>query len=299
MDRQQSFVRSLSAIHLGDGALRQTPRVAHVNSEKSKANETEKSGFMPRPAHFRRHSDDAFLHMKRPIKSNIKKNSLCPRSRRVTVSNGRDVSLSMSAPNMTFEATTQETFEEANDDSNLRGGKKKTRHRGFRSDYTLGMFARSLNDMIVVSDEDAALESASSLKNFDFAFIKRGDGHWSYSILAYRSHETSNKAKDYMVFILDKSGATKTIKRSKWGSYVRLVAKEEDFVTDLEFDDEEMKPVCEDQEIKTAGEKSVPKIVSLPSKIYQDDVPIISNISLPKMNAAYHKPLQQSSVRAI
>ncbi len=307
MDRQQSFVRSLSAIHLGDGAIHHPPRVAHTNNEKTKANEIDRSGLVPRPAHSRRHSDDAFLHIQRTTKSSGKKSSLRPRSRRVTVSNDRDAALSQSAPNMAYEATSRVRGGDGatEDDSILRHQKQKIQHRGFRTDYSLGMFARSPNDMIVENDEDAALKSASSLKNFDFAFIKRGDGHWSYSILAYRSHETSNKAKDYMVFILDKSGATKTIQRTKWGSYVRLVAKEEDFSTDLGFDDDdddeddELKHGCNDVESKKSGKKSIPKTLSLRSKICQDDIPIISNISLQKMCTAYQKPLQQASVRAL
>lgn len=101
------------------------------------------------------------------------------------------------------------------------------KHRGLRKDYSLGKRACSSSHMIIESDHDVAFQSASSLKNHDFAFVKRSDGQWTYAILAYRSFElvkNEEVVEECMMFVMSDAGSTKLIKKRQWGDYVRLVS---------------------------------------------------------------------------
>lgn len=63
------------------------------------------------------------------------------------------------------------------------------------------------------------------MKNYEFAFIKRTDGSWTYAILAYRS--TSQDEEEFMTFVMNEEGSTKIIRMRHWAEYVRCVAEEE------------------------------------------------------------------------
>jgi hypothetical protein len=84
-----------------------------------------------------------------------------------------------------------------------------------RCDYRLGEPARSSSHMV---------SKVSTLKNYDFAFIKRTDGLWTYAILAYRTEES-------MMFVMNETGSTKIIKKRQWAEYVRCVAALEENAT--------------------------------------------------------------------
>ncbi|KAL3779776.1 hypothetical protein HJC23_005993 [Cyclotella cryptica] len=111
-------------------------------------------------------------------------------------------------------------------------------HHGFRKDYTLGETARSPSHMIIESCPQKAAKNVSQLKNYDFAFIKRTDGSWTYSILASRSCvgglELSESPEECMLFVMSDGGSTKLIKRRQWVDFIRLVAVEEDFADGVE-----------------------------------------------------------------
>lgn len=92
-------------------------------------------------------------------------------------------------------------------------------HHGVRQDYILGEKARSSSHMI-----PGSIGMVSLLKTRDFVFVKRHDGSWTYAILALRSFQDSNE--EYMMFVLNGMGSTKTIKKKHWGDLIRFVARQ-------------------------------------------------------------------------
>jgi hypothetical protein len=104
---------------------------------------------------------------------------------------------------------------------------KRQMYYGARSDYFLGDLARSLSHMMIETCPQAALKTASQLQNYDFAFIKRSDESWTYAILAYRHLSNSDSNEEYMIFVMDEEGSTKTIKKKQWASFVRCVVGED------------------------------------------------------------------------
>eukprot|EP00956_Cyclotella_meneghiniana_P017186 scaffold27752_cov70-Cyclotella_meneghiniana.AAC.1 len=89
-----------------------------------------------------------------------------------------------------------------------------------RRDYDLGDIARSPSHMIIDTSPQATC--VSELNDHDFAFVNRSGGSWSYAILAHR-HQSHDENKEYMVFVVDKMGSTKTIKKRQWAKCVRCV----------------------------------------------------------------------------
>jgi len=98
--------------------------------------------------------------------------------------------------------------------------------------YSLGETVRCPSHMIIEADDVAARNAALTLKNYEFAFVKRSDRQWTYAILAYRSFENVYKGKphkpkdmqDCMTFVVNCHGALKTIEEKRWGQYIRLVS---------------------------------------------------------------------------
>lgn len=99
--------------------------------------------------------------------------------------------------------------------SSLKGG------NGFRKDYMLGDPARSIRHMKI----ETTLNEVSKLKTYDFAFIKRFDESWTYAICASRFEENGEEC---MLFVLNKAGATKILKRKYWADSIRIVAAQND-----------------------------------------------------------------------
>lgn len=98
-----------------------------------------------------------------------------------------------------------------------------------RTDYRLGELARSSSHMVIDLNPTSASSKVSALKNYDFAFIKRTDGSWTYAILAYRSYENDDGNQDEcMMFVMNEAGSTKMIKKCHWAEYVRRVARSEE-----------------------------------------------------------------------
>ena len=91
---------------------------------------------------------------------------------------------------------------------------------GFRRDYKLGETLRSPSHMIAsaqpTSEENMNIDS---LQKHDFAFIKRSDGSYTYSILACIDDEGER-----MTFVLDNKGSTKVIRKRHWNKLVCLVS---------------------------------------------------------------------------
>ncbi|KAL7466407.1 hypothetical protein ACHAXS_006706 [Conticribra weissflogii] len=236
MDYQKSFIRSLSAIHTGEGKLHPFPLDPAPDQADSRrfsrrmscnipplpfgSNETasrEKKTLLP-PHCPRRRSDDA----------------LCSRVRQSTQSaeedatKGSKLSRSMQTRRATGICTQSDKIDMTNSEimqGTMPQDTKKIRHNGFRKNYSLGMASRKLSDMVVEDDEVAAFELVSSLRTLDFAFVKRSNGQWTYSILAYRSVKTIKNVHDEnMTFVLDNTKKTKTISKHKWASCIRLPA---------------------------------------------------------------------------
>jgi hypothetical protein len=93
-------------------------------------------------------------------------------------------------------------------------------YSGGRSDYSLGDIA-SRSHMIIPDDPQDAFNLVSRLKQYDFAFIKRTDGSWTYALLAYRYVD---EGKECMLFVLDQGGLMKVIKKTQWSNFIRMVA---------------------------------------------------------------------------
>jgi hypothetical protein len=118
---------------------------------------------------------------------------------------------------------------------------KKPKHR---IRYNLGDACRTPRDMIICRSREKATESASLLKKWDGAFVKRSCGIWTYAILIERSPQPLNVLKkrleyyywatawevdprdeveDSMLFAIDGDGSTKIIPKHTWAKYVRRV----------------------------------------------------------------------------
>ena len=84
----------------------------------------------------------------------------------------------------------------------------ESRSKQFHPDYDLGMPARSRHDM-KDEDPDKTIEGISRLKKFDFAFVRRSNEQWTYSII-------SDRTDDCIRFVVDEVGRTKRIGREDW-----------------------------------------------------------------------------------
>lgn len=102
----------------------------------------------------------------------------------------------------------------------------QARRRGFRRDYSLGDSARCFSHLIFHSPMHQATRAAASLKKHDFAFVRRSDGSYVYSIVAYRQAPRVPGEEEFMIFVIDGAGSTKVVERRYWGTFVRLVAAE-------------------------------------------------------------------------
>lgn len=82
--------------------------------------------------------------------------------------------------------------------------------------YFLGDVAE--NDVIQDIDPVQASKDISNLKTFDYAFIRRSNDEWTYSIVA-------DISEDEIIFVLDKSGAKKIFEKrsSNWERNIRML----------------------------------------------------------------------------
>lgn len=88
--------------------------------------------------------------------------------------------------------------------------------------YELGDHVKGDDHMVIPKTATEAIQNASTLNTFDFAFVLRSDDSWTYAIVAEKSFH-----KDLglvLRFVLDKKGTTKTIRRKYWEKGVRLVS---------------------------------------------------------------------------
>jgi hypothetical protein len=110
-----------------------------------------------------------------------------------------------------------------------------------RQKYNLGDIARTPRDMIIYTSNNEAIHSASLLKKYEKAFLKRSNGLWTAAILADRSLQptktkqrasahwyteweidpTTMELEDSMLFVINGDGATKIVARRHWGKFVR------------------------------------------------------------------------------
>ena len=89
--------------------------------------------------------------------------------------------------------------------------------------YVLGCHAKSQMDMITESSPEEALKNISLLKVFDFAFVRRTNNKWTYSII-------SDRDADVIRFVVDELGRTKSLERQRWLSNIRRVRAKTDNV---------------------------------------------------------------------
>ncbi len=103
-----------------------------------------------------------------------------------------------------------------------------------RKDYRLGEVARSMSDLLTYSSGETGvnqndyLHFISLLNPFDFAFIKRSNGQFTYAILADRFIDEDGKygkkcGEECMRFVLSSDGTTKVIRRKFWLDMICLV----------------------------------------------------------------------------
>lgn len=94
----------------------------------------------------------------------------------------------------------------------------------FLPGYHLGYRAQKRSHMIILSkkaDPKIAIANVLSLKSLDFAFVLRGNGDWTYSIVADKP--TTDGEGLAIRFVLDVKGSTKTIRKKYWGRGIRLI----------------------------------------------------------------------------
>ena len=99
---------------------------------------------------------------------------------------------------------------------------KPTRQLGYRPDYKLGQTVRSASHIKIPTSSQNAMQQVSTLMKYDFAFIKRSNGLYSYAILAYRTTHDNDKGES-LTFVMDDKGCTKMIRKKYWCEYIRLV----------------------------------------------------------------------------
>ena len=290
INHHQSFLRSLSSIHGSEGL--ETPPVSSrrtfnksILSRRSSLedpicvsnlpplpfgrgddacancqidnNVSRQSGLSRRSTLRRRHSQDAMVRPESILRQSSHASPL-QHKRRASVS-------FMYRENGTL--MTQESSQDS---------QPRQKHRGLRKDYSLGKSARSHAHMIIESDCDAAFESASSLNNHDFAFVKRSDGEWTYAILAYRSFEkvkNEDGQEECMTFVMSYSGSTKMIKKRHWGEFIRLV-----HVSSEEVEETVHHSHCHVKDTKSC---LIPRSVSIPSND-DGEYSVISDVSVVK-----------------
>mmetsp|Transcript_20334 Transcript_20334/g.41717 ORF Transcript_20334/g.41717 Transcript_20334/m.41717 type:complete len:244 (+) Transcript_20334:64-795(+) len=112
---------------------------------------------------------------------------------------------------------------------------KNPHHKSSKTDeissnkkYHLGDKPRSTSHIIfgLGENKSQALASVSSLKIHEYAFVKRSNGEYSYSILADRTitkNPKDGKEVECMVFVTSPEGHSKIIKRKYWADMVCLV----------------------------------------------------------------------------
>jgi hypothetical protein len=97
-------------------------------------------------------------------------------------------------------------------------GRVKKKSRQFHPDYDLGMAARSRHDMVENDDKEKAMECISRLEMWDFAFVRRTNNKWTYSII-------SDRTEDSIRFVVDDVGRTKMIDRKGWLKNIRCLSQ--------------------------------------------------------------------------
>lgn len=97
-------------------------------------------------------------------------------------------------------------------------GRAKNKSRQFHPDYDLGMAARSRHDMVENDDPEKTMESISRLEMWDFAFVRRTNNKWTYSII-------SDRTEDTIRFVVDGVGRTKMIDRKGWLKNIRCLSQ--------------------------------------------------------------------------
>ena len=90
--------------------------------------------------------------------------------------------------------------------------------------YRLGDTAKRREHMVKAPDKPTRLANAHTLKQFDFAFVQRGNRRWTYAIVADRPFTQNGPC---IRFVVDSKGSTKTFKMKSWASGIRLVNKRE------------------------------------------------------------------------
>ena len=175
------------------------------------------------------------------------RDSLAGQARRVSDASliSDRVSPNISATNSSF-CSLSETRRQPSGSSGSRAKAGRRKRRNPRR-YKLGDVCRSPSDMIVHQSNTDAIDSVALLNKMDQAFLKRSSGVWTCAVVAERSLQpklkgvknqwfTSDEIKDLpdnvemeesLLFVIDEDGATKIVKRKRWGRFVRRMANKD------------------------------------------------------------------------
>ena len=160
-------------------------------------------------------------------------------------------------------------------------------HRGFRKDYIIGDSVRSHSHMIT---DPASSQAISALQKHDFAFIKRSDGSYSYSILAFRSFEpirNGTGTEECMTFVTDGDGSSKTIRKKNWSKFVCPVSAQKrrsrnetsTRMTKATPQEEQAKMIPVFHQEVFESEDMLPGVISFDStKLLDDECSLISSV---------------------
>lgn len=85
--------------------------------------------------------------------------------------------------------------------------------------------------MINQPSYERAVAAFKLLQNYDFVFVRRSDGSYSYAILSGRSFAPikgakNNATEECMTFVINGSGCTEMIRQEHWSDKVQLVSME-------------------------------------------------------------------------
>ena len=84
--------------------------------------------------------------------------------------------------------------------------------------YCLGETLRSPQHMVLASVEDT-IQSVYALQIYDFAFVQRSTGDWSFCQLIER--EDNDEGEDVMTFCVNEVGHRKNLRPARWAKMVK------------------------------------------------------------------------------
>ena len=73
--------------------------------------------------------------------------------------------------------------------------------------------------MVQLASAENTVQAVDALQNFDFAFVRRSNGEWSFCQLVERKN--NDEGEDIMTFCVNELGHRKSLRPIRWSNMVR------------------------------------------------------------------------------